>query len=299
MNSNSENIQYSSKEDCILMLLATGEKTTLGEDIQKVYLTWQNLEFLHRKNFNFYMTSMLDGPSKYLYESLMQAFEIWDDIQNQYGAPGWNVKDSSLNSVMKSMDEELSNLLYAMELVWKMRIKDILTLRKNEMDANVENIKITRASDLNSALEKGENRRGMLEKCPAWIQEQSESGEVITDCSQMNAKMQDILCSCKEEHLESNCESQLRISNPKLRQFQENKNKVQDDNQEAEIKDCDTLFPMAELHETPTPGSFMLANDSDMEYEEEVHVRNLFLSESRDDSDFERQVSPLRSEEED
>ncbi|GFR21464.1 uncharacterized protein TNCT_371351 [Trichonephila clavata] len=131
-----ETLSYASKEECILLFLATGEKR---QDIQSAYITWQKLPSSFKWEMDRQMQKSIKSISqKQLYESLMRSFDIWDQTQDNDGAPGWCVKESSINEVVKHVGEDLLSLLHALEEIWENHKKEIFKTRM-ETDERISN----------------------------------------------------------------------------------------------------------------------------------------------------------------
>ncbi|GFY58471.1 uncharacterized protein TNIN_59831 [Trichonephila inaurata madagascariensis] len=121
-----ETLSYASKEECILLFLATGEKTSLGQDIQSAYITWQNLPSSFKWEMDGKAKNSKSGKS---YTSLIRSFLHWDQTQDNDGAPGWYVKESSINEVVKHVGEDLLSLLHTLEEIWENRKREFFKTR--------------------------------------------------------------------------------------------------------------------------------------------------------------------------
>ncbi|GBL70966.1 hypothetical protein AVEN_166084-1, partial [Araneus ventricosus] len=250
---------------------------SLGKDIQAAYHAWQKLTPSCRWEMDMRMQKTLKGiAEKELYESMIGGFEIWERTQNMDGAPGWWIRDSSISDVLKHIGEGLLCLLNAMEEVWMNRKK--------------ESWKKSKASELRSA----ESEVCILTADDGDLMETSvgEGDGAITGFRDNNSSGMDApqcLPSLSEEE---------KVEKFRKAHFEKEFDDVE--NQSMGESPTDTFGDdhHDDRNEPVSPNVSKSKDPMDFSLDEDSHLRNLRLSDCQDDSDVEKQISPLISDNE-
>lgn len=88
----------------------------IGEDVQRMFLFWISLNHFEIQRWNSFVMDTLNENHLRMYQELIHAFFIWNDVQNTIGAPGL-CGDFPTNV---EIEAEVSNLMHAMDIVWRL-----------------------------------------------------------------------------------------------------------------------------------------------------------------------------------
>ncbi|KAF8787789.1 hypothetical protein HNY73_009351 [Argiope bruennichi] len=273
---------------CVLILVLltlrfSEHDAALGKDIQDAYHTWQKLSPSCRWEMDLQMQKTLKGISqKELYESLIRGFEIWDHTQNVDGAPGWKIKDSSINDVVKHIGEDMLCLLHAMEEAWMNHKKEASKKLKTSELRFADSEECSPATDSEVLAEK-----------PVEKNDNVNTGTREEDSSGMNADElpQSLPSISKEEKVEK-----FRKALFEKQEIDDTENKSERDSLLETSQVAGKLGDVRKESDSPTVSR--LKDPVDLSLDEDTHLRNLRLSDCQDDSDVEKQISPLISEDE-
>ncbi|GIX83675.1 uncharacterized protein CDAR_414921 [Caerostris darwini] len=262
-----ETLSYASEEECILVLIETGEKTALGKDLQHAYLTWQKLSPSFRRELNTRMQSCFKSTGqKELYECLIRGFDIWDYTQNLDGAPGWSIKESSINQVLKHKGEDLMNLLHLMD------------------ETCVNHKKSSPVTSL-----------AKFDRCSSVSPCDEGTGDQAISFRPRREEHSSMRRSSKEGNGNDMSSTPKPFSKEKM---MEKLRKVQFKEKYDRVDKVSSRISYEHLENRPQEGDVDSLRLEDLSLDEEVHLRNLRISDCREDSDFEKKISPLISDDE-
>ncbi|GFV64365.1 uncharacterized protein TNCV_2502831 [Trichonephila clavipes] len=265
-------------------------EASLGQDIQSAYITWQKLPSSIKWEMDRQLQKSLRNISqKQLYESLIRSFDIWDQTQDNDGAPGWCIKESSLNEVVKHVGEDLLSLLHTLEEIWENHKKEIFKTRveTEERIANFSPDSLDKDGEENISADSSQLMNSFHEK------ENTEGNEKSGKTLGANPNENSPLLSSTSDQNDSEIFKKVR--------FEGNFEKLSSVDDDANLlKDSRVSYEhLEDQFETSNPSTSRLEDLMDLSLEEDIHLKNLRINDCQEDSDFEKQISPLLSDDDD
>ncbi|KAG8190262.1 hypothetical protein JTE90_001345 [Oedothorax gibbosus] len=263
-----ETLRSASNQECILVFLATGDKTRIGTDLQGAFASWQNLSENEKISIGRHIQESSDSNYKILYDTLVGSFNVWEQFQDTVGAPGWLIKDTSVAEIVRYIGSDLLKLLNSMEEAWQKILKE--------------------SEDCNSVVKKVGSRMELpeptsVEKNIAESSQETPKAALVRSKSKRQVET-DWTSDRKDRISPDDCKKIRAIMYKALY-----KDNVNENNKNS--------VPVTHLE--PPSGAMSHPNSISPSLEEVDRFRDLLIDDRLDDSDFEKQISPMSVDEQD